>query len=81
MSTFFGVVLSCVGRGLAMGRSPVQAVLPTCPKIDAWLQKSNSDSEQSRGPNPNNNNDYDDDDNNNNNNNVTTTTGPSGTSV
>jgi len=27
MSAFFCVVLSCVGRGLAMGRSPTQGVL------------------------------------------------------
>jgi len=28
MSMIFFVVLSCVGRGLAMGRSPVQGVVP-----------------------------------------------------
>jgi hypothetical protein len=29
----FCVVLSCVGTGIATGRSPVQGVLPKCPKI------------------------------------------------
>jgi hypothetical protein len=29
---FLYVVLSCVGKGLEMGRSPIQGVLPKCPK-------------------------------------------------
>jgi hypothetical protein len=35
---FFCVVLSCVGRGLASGWSPVQGVLPTV-QIDSEVQK------------------------------------------
>jgi hypothetical protein len=38
MSVFFCVVLSCVGSDLATGRSPVQGVLPKCPKIDLYFQ-------------------------------------------
>jgi hypothetical protein len=30
MCEFFSVVLSCVGRGLAMGLSPLQGILPKC---------------------------------------------------
>jgi hypothetical protein len=30
MSAFFCVVLSCEGKDLAMGRSPVQGHLPKC---------------------------------------------------
>jgi len=30
MSAFFRTVLSCVGSGLAIGRSPAQGVLPKC---------------------------------------------------
>jgi hypothetical protein len=50
---FICVVLSCVGRGLDTGRFPVQGVLTKYPKIDSQFQKSNSESEQARGPNPN----------------------------
>jgi len=32
ISAFLYIVLSCVSRGLTMGRSPVQGVLPTCLK-------------------------------------------------
>jgi hypothetical protein len=50
VSAFFCVVLSCVGRGLVSGRFPVQGVLK---KQIHNFQKSNSESEQARGPNPN----------------------------
>jgi hypothetical protein len=30
MSIFFSVLLSCIGRGLAMGRFAVQGMLLTC---------------------------------------------------
>jgi hypothetical protein len=33
-------VLSCVGRGLAKGRSPVEEVLPTVYKIKSFIFKS-----------------------------------------
>jgi hypothetical protein len=48
---FLCVVLFCVGRGLTMGRSPVQGVLQTCLK-GFIVSKCFSDSEQARGPNP-----------------------------
>jgi len=35
MSASFCAVLSCADRGLAMGRCPIQVVLPKCPK---WIQ-------------------------------------------
>jgi hypothetical protein len=44
---FFCVVLSCVGRGLASGRSPVQGVLPTVQQIHKF-QKINSEPEQAK---------------------------------
>jgi hypothetical protein len=37
-SRFFCVVLSCVGRGLASGWSPIQGVLPNV-QIDSEVQK------------------------------------------
>jgi len=51
MSSFLCVVLSCVGRGPVMGRSPVQGVLQ---KYLNGLKVSevNSYSEQATGPNP-----------------------------
>jgi len=45
------VVLSCAGRGLVMGRSPVQGHLPKCLK-GFVISEVNSDSEQVGGPNP-----------------------------
>jgi hypothetical protein len=51
MSVFFCVVLSCVGRGPAMDRSPVQGVPPKC--LNGFIVlESNSDLEQATGPNP-----------------------------
>jgi hypothetical protein len=44
VSSFFCVVLSCVGRGLVSGRSPVQGVLPTVQEIHKF-QKINSELE------------------------------------
>jgi hypothetical protein len=38
VSAFFCVVLSCVGRGLASGRSPVQGVLQIV-QIDSWISE------------------------------------------
>jgi hypothetical protein len=49
----FYVVLSCVGRDLATGCSPVQGVLPNVQKLIHKFQKSNSESEKARRPNPN----------------------------
>jgi hypothetical protein len=51
MSAFLGVVLSCVGGGLAMGRSPVQGVLQKCLN---WfiISEINSKWEHARKPNP-----------------------------
>jgi hypothetical protein len=46
-------VLSCVGSGFATGWSPVHGVLPNVQKYIHKFQKSNSESEQARGPNPN----------------------------
>jgi len=53
VSTFFSVLLSCVGSGIAVGRSPIQGILPNVQKQIHKFQKSNSESEQARGPNPN----------------------------
>jgi hypothetical protein len=53
MSAFFCVVLSCVGSGLATGRSPVQGVPPDVQKYICNFRKSNSESEQARGRNSN----------------------------
>jgi len=47
----FSVGLFHVGRGIAMGRSPVQGVLPKCLNVFIVLEV-NSESEQTRGPNP-----------------------------
>jgi hypothetical protein len=49
MSMLFCVVLSCVGRGLAVGCSPVQVVLPKYLK-GFIVSEVNSESEQFRGP-------------------------------
>jgi hypothetical protein len=49
-SASFCVVLSCVGRGLAVGRSPLQGTLPIC-LIGFIVSEVNSESEQPRGPN------------------------------
>jgi hypothetical protein len=46
----FCVVLSYVGRGLSMDRSPIQGVLPNCLK-DLTVSEVNSESEQARGHN------------------------------
>jgi hypothetical protein len=51
MCAFFCVVLSCVDRGLAVGRSPVQGVLPKCLK-EFIVSEVNSALEQAREPNP-----------------------------
>jgi hypothetical protein len=51
VSAFFCLVLSCVGRGLAFGRSPVQGVLPTVQYVRKF-QKINSEPEQAKRPNP-----------------------------
>jgi hypothetical protein len=53
VSAFFCVALSYVGSGLATGRSAVQGVPPNVLKWIHKFQKSNSESEQARGPNPN----------------------------
>jgi hypothetical protein len=53
VSAFFCVVLSCVGSGLETGWSPVQEVLRNVQKYIHNFQKSNSESEDARGPNPN----------------------------
>jgi hypothetical protein len=50
---FSCVVLSCVGSGLATGRSPVQEVPPNVQKKSHKFRKSNSESEEAREPNPN----------------------------
>jgi len=51
MSTFFCVVLSCVGRDLAMGRSPIQGVVLKCQ--NGFLgSEVKSELEQARGSNP-----------------------------
>jgi hypothetical protein len=47
MSSFFCSMLSCVGRGFAMGRSPVQGVLPKC-LIGFIVSEVNSESEKAR---------------------------------
>jgi len=44
-------IVSCVGRGLAIGRSTAQGILPKCPK-GFIFSVVNSDWEQPRGPNP-----------------------------
>jgi len=51
--TFFCIVLSCVGSGLAMDWSPVQGVLPNVQKWIHKFQKSNYELEKARGHNPN----------------------------
>jgi len=51
MPAFFLVVLSRVGRGLAMGRSPVQGDLPKILKVFV-ASEVNFIMEQARGPNP-----------------------------
>jgi len=53
ISAFFCVVLSCIDRGLAMGRSPIQGVQSNYLK-DLVVSDVNSESEQARGPNPQN---------------------------
>jgi hypothetical protein len=50
MPGFFCVVLSCVGRGFAMGLSPVQGVLPECLK-GFTASEHKCESEQATGPN------------------------------
>jgi hypothetical protein len=45
------VVLSCVGTGLGMSRSPVQGVLPKCLK-GFIVSAVKSELEEVRGPNP-----------------------------
>jgi hypothetical protein len=48
------VFLCCavlIDSGLATGRSPIQGVLPDVQKQIHKFQKSNSESEQARGPN------------------------------
>jgi hypothetical protein len=50
MSVFVCVVLSCVGSGLAMGQSSIQGVLQNVQKWIHKFQKSNSESEEARGP-------------------------------
>jgi hypothetical protein len=48
---FFCVVLSCVGRGLAKGRTPVQRDLPKY--LNGFIvSEANTEQEQARGPNP-----------------------------
>jgi hypothetical protein len=51
MSAFFCVVLSRVGRGLAMGRSPIKAVLPKSIKGFKVSKVFFSESNHARGPN------------------------------
>jgi hypothetical protein len=46
----FSVVLSCVGRRLAMGRSAAQSVLPRCMK-GFIVSEVNFELEQTRTPN------------------------------
>jgi hypothetical protein len=50
---FLCCAVLCAGSGLATGRSPVQGVLLNVQKQSHKFQKSNSESEQARGPNPN----------------------------
>jgi hypothetical protein len=50
-SSFFCVVLSCVGRGLALGWSPIQGDLPNVYRF-VNSEKLNSESEQAMRPNP-----------------------------
>jgi hypothetical protein len=51
MSTFFYVVLSCVGRGLQMGRFPLEGVLPKC--LNGFrISEVDSELEGRRRPNP-----------------------------
>jgi hypothetical protein len=52
MPAFFRVVLSRVGRDLAMGQCPVQRVLPKCLKRFI-VPGVNYESEQAREPNEN----------------------------
>jgi len=40
MSAYFCVVLSCVGRGLTTGLSPVQGVPQKCLKVDLFLNRT-----------------------------------------
>jgi hypothetical protein len=48
---FLSIVLSCVGRGLAMSRSPVEGVQPQYLK-GFIVSEVNHESEQARGSNP-----------------------------
>jgi len=50
LSAFFCVVLSCLGRGLALGRSIVQVVLPKCMQ-GFVVSEVNSEWEETRGTN------------------------------
>jgi hypothetical protein len=50
MSVFFFVVLPCVGRRLAMGRSPIQGVLSK--HLKGLVTEVNSYPDQARGTNP-----------------------------
>jgi hypothetical protein len=51
VSTFFCLLLSCVGRGLASGRSPVQGVPLTVQYIHKF-QKINSEQKEAKRSNP-----------------------------
>jgi hypothetical protein len=51
MSAFFYVVLFCVDRDFAMGRSPFRGVLPKCLKL-FMVSEVNSESKQGRGTVP-----------------------------
>jgi hypothetical protein len=51
LSLSLSIILSCVGTGLAMGRSPIQGAVPICLQV-LTVPKVNSESEFSRGPNP-----------------------------
>jgi hypothetical protein len=51
MTAFFCFVLSCVGRGLAMGRFPVQKVLSKYLK-GFIVSKENSELKEARGIKP-----------------------------
>jgi hypothetical protein len=48
MYVFYRFVLSCIGRGLVTGSSPVKEDLPE----GFIVSEVNSDLEQTRGPNP-----------------------------
>jgi hypothetical protein len=50
MSEFFVFVVSGLGKGLAMGLAPAQAVLPNIWKFT--ISEANSEFEQPRQPNP-----------------------------